>query len=76
VRALGLDVCLGNDLGGEMKPFAEVVETFWGQSVVVPLPGELGLDIATGIEGLESLDDLLESLDWVFCSVFVELIHT
>jgi hypothetical protein len=65
VRSLGLDVCLGNDLGGEVEPFAEVVETFWGQGVVVPLPRELSFDIAAGVKGLESLDDLREWLDTV-----------
>jgi hypothetical protein len=62
VRTLGLDVCLGNNLGWEVKPFTEVVETFWGQGVVVPLPRKLGFDIAAGVEGLESLDDLVELL--------------
>jgi hypothetical protein len=38
VGALGLDVCLRHDLGGKVEPFAEVVESFWGQGVVVPLP--------------------------------------
>lgn len=46
-----------NDLGGQVKPFPEVVETLGGQGVVVVLPGELGLDIAAGVEGLGSLDD-------------------
>jgi hypothetical protein len=59
VRTLGLDVRLGNDLGGEVEPFTEVVETFGGQGVVVPLPRELGLDVAAGVEGLEGLDYLL-----------------
>lgn len=36
VRALGLDVCLRNDLGWKVEPFTKVVETFWGQGVVVP----------------------------------------
>lgn len=57
VGALLLDVGSGNDLGGEVKPFAEVVETLGGQSVVVVLPRELGLDIAAGGERLASLDD-------------------
>jgi len=56
VRTLGLDVCLGNDLGREVEPFPEVVETFRGQGVIIPLPGELGLDIAARVEGLEGLD--------------------
>lgn len=57
MRALLLDVGGGNNLGGEVKPFAEVVETLGGQGVVVVLPRELGLDIAAGGEGLASLDD-------------------
>lgn len=55
--ALLLDVGGRNDLSGEVKPLAEVVETLGGQGVVVVLPGELGLDIAAGGEGLASLDD-------------------
>jgi len=38
VRALLLDVCSGHDFGGEVEPFAEVVETLRGEGVVVPLP--------------------------------------
>lgn len=40
-----------------MQPFAEVVETLGGQGVVVVLPRELSLDIASGVEGLARLDD-------------------
>jgi len=47
----------GNDLSGEVKPFAEVVETLGGQGVVVVLPRELGLDIAARVERLQSLDN-------------------
>ncbi len=57
VGALLLDVRGGNNLGGEVKPFAEVVETLGGQGVVVVLPRELGLDIAARGEGLASLDN-------------------
>lgn len=57
VGALLLDVRRGNNLGGEVQPLAEVVETLGGQGVVVVLPGELGLDIAAGGERLASLDD-------------------
>lgn len=60
--ALLLDVGLGDDLGGEVEPLAEVVETFGGQGVVVPLPGELGLEVAAGGQGLAGLDDLLFGL--------------
>lgn len=58
MAALLLDVCCRHDLSWQVKPFAEVVETLGRQSVVVVLPGELGLDIAARGEGLESLDDL------------------
>ena len=57
MRALLLDVRSGDNLGGEVKPFAEVVEPLGGQGVVVVLPRELGLDIAAGVERLERLDD-------------------
>lgn len=46
-----------NDLSGKVEPFAEVVEAFGGQGVVVVLPRELSLDIAAGVERLASLDD-------------------
>lgn len=55
--ALLLDVGGRNNLGGEVKPFAEVVETLGGQGVVVVLPRELSLDIAAGSQRLASLDD-------------------
>ena len=57
VRSLLLDVGGRNNLGGQVQPFAEVVETLGGQGVVVVLPGELGLDIAPGVQGLARLDD-------------------
>lgn len=53
-----LDVSCGNNLSWQMEPLAQVVESLWGQGVVVVLPRELSLDIAAGSEGLESLDDL------------------
>lgn len=56
--ALLLDVGLRNDLSREVEPLAEVVETLGGEGVVVPLPGELGLEVAAGGQGLASLDDL------------------
>jgi hypothetical protein len=58
VGALLLDMGGGYNFGRKMEPFAEVIKTLWGQSVIVPLPGELGLDVATGSQGLASLDDL------------------
>ena len=57
MRSLLLDVGGRDNLSGEVKPFAEVVETLRGQGVVVPLPGELGLDVAAGGERLARLDD-------------------
>jgi hypothetical protein len=54
-----LDVRSGHDLGGNVEPFAEVVEAFGGKSVVVPLPGELGFEVATRGQGLACFDDLL-----------------
>jgi len=57
MRPLLLDVGSGNDLGGEVEPLPEVVETLGGEGVVVVLPRELGLDVAARGQGLESLDD-------------------
>lgn len=57
MRSLLLNVGSGNDLSGEVKPFAKVVETLGGQGVVVVLPRELGLDIAARVERLQSLDN-------------------
>jgi hypothetical protein len=37
-RTLLLDVGLGHDLGGQVEPLAEVVETLRGEGVVVVLP--------------------------------------
>lgn len=42
VRALLLDMRSRHDLGGEVQPFAQVVEALGREGVVVPLPGELG----------------------------------
>lgn len=57
MRSLLLNVGGRNDLSGKVEPFAEVVEAFGGQGVVVVLPRELSLDIAAGVERLASLDD-------------------
>lgn len=57
--ALLLNVGLRNDLSRKVQPLAKVVETLGGEGVVVPLPGELGLEVAAGGQGLASLDDLL-----------------
>jgi len=48
VGSLLLDVRCGHDLGGNVEPFAEVVEAFRCEGVVVPLPGELGFEVAAG----------------------------
>lgn len=56
--SLLLDVGGGDDLGGEVQPLAKVVETLGGKGVVVVLPGELGLDVAAGGQGLQGLDDV------------------
>jgi hypothetical protein len=58
MRPLLLDVGSGNDLGGEVEPLPEVVETLGGEGVVVVLPRELGLDVAARGQGLERLDDI------------------
>lgn len=57
MRSLLLDVCGRDDLGGEVEPFTEVVETLGGEGVVVVLPRELGLDVSARVQGLEGLDD-------------------
>jgi hypothetical protein len=57
MRLLLLNVRGGDNLGGKVKPLAEIVETLGGQGVVVPLPRELSLDIAARVERLKSLDD-------------------
>jgi hypothetical protein len=53
-----LDVSRGDNLSGKVEPFAEVVETFRSESIVVILPRELGLDIATGGKRLAGLDNV------------------
>lgn len=58
VAALLLDVGLRNDLSREVEPLAQVVETLWGEGVVVVLPGELGLEVAAGGQRLAGLDDV------------------
>ena len=56
--ALLLDVGSWDNLGWEMEPLAQVVETLWGEGVVVVLPRELGLDVTTGGKRLAGLDDV------------------
>jgi hypothetical protein len=57
VRPLLLDVGGRDNLGGEVQPLPEVVETLGGQGVVVVLPRELGLDVAARGQRLARLDD-------------------
>lgn len=57
-RSGGLHVGLRNDLRREVEELSEVGETLVGEGVVVPLPRELGLDVALGGQGLHGLDDL------------------
>lgn len=52
-----LDVGSRDNLGGQVKPLPEVVETLGGEGVVVVLPRELRLDVAARGQGLASLDD-------------------
>jgi hypothetical protein len=50
-RSMGsllLDVGSWDNLSGKVKPLAEVIESLWGEGVIVVLPGELSLDITTG----------------------------
>jgi hypothetical protein len=58
VRSLLLDVRSRDNLGGEVEPFTEVVEAFRSESVVIVLPWELSLDIATGCKRLAGLDNV------------------
>jgi hypothetical protein len=58
VRSLLLDVSRGDNLSGKVEPFAEVVETFRCESIVVILPRELGLDVTTGGKRLAGLDNV------------------
>ena len=44
-----------DDLSREMEPLAEIVEPFRSESVVVPLPGKLGFEVAARGEGLAGL---------------------
>ena len=59
MRALLLDVSRRHDLSWQVKPFAQVFESFGRQGVVVILPGESGLEVAAGGEGLAGFDDLI-----------------
>jgi hypothetical protein len=48
VGSLLLDVGSRNDLSGKVEPFTEVIETLRSEGVVVVLPRELSLNVATG----------------------------
>ena len=58
MAALLLDVRLRHNLGRQVQPLAQVVETLRGEGVVVPLPGELGLEEAARGERLAGLHDV------------------
>lgn len=58
MAGLLLDVSSWDNLSWEVEPFAEIVNSGIGQGVVVVLPGKLSLDISSGVEGLEGLDDI------------------
>lgn len=58
MRTLLLDMRRRYDLGGQMEPLTKVVETFRGEGVIVPLPGELRLEEIARGEGLAGFDDL------------------
>lgn len=58
MAALLLDVCSRDNFSWEVEPLAEVRKALFGQSVVVILPAELGLDVAARGERLACLDDL------------------
>jgi hypothetical protein len=73
VRALLLDVGRRDNLSWQVKPFAEVVETFGGQGVVVVLPRELGLEVTARGERLASLDDLFTFCQYSFPRVRLEI---
>lgn len=57
-RANGLAMRLWDDFCRKVEPFAEVLESLGGKSVIVPLPREPRLDVTARIEGLEHLDHL------------------
>lgn len=58
MRSLLLNVRGWHNFSWKMEPLAEVVQTLWGEGVVVVLPRELSLDIASGGERLASLHDI------------------
>ena len=46
-----------------MKPFAKIVESFRSQGVVVPLPGELSLEVTARGQRLTCFNDLQEEVN-------------
>lgn len=57
VRPLLLDVCGRNDLGGEMEPLPEVVQTLRGERIVKVAPRVPGLDVASAVQRLHCFYD-------------------
>lgn len=51
-------VSLRDNTRGKVKPLAEVLNTLVGEGVVVVLPRELGLDVASRGQRLHGLDDV------------------
>ena len=49
-------MCLRHNLCRQVQPFTEIRQSFVGQGVVIPLPGELGLDESFRGEGLHRFD--------------------
>ena len=44
------------------RDLPEVIQPFRGQSIIIPLPRELSLQIATGGKGLACFDDLKDQI--------------
>jgi hypothetical protein len=51
-------VSSGDNTAGKTQPVSEVLNTRVGESVVVVLPRESGLNVALGGQRLKSLDDV------------------
>lgn len=45
-------------IGSRNAPFTEILNALGGEDIVIPLPGELCLDVSLGGQTLKSLDDL------------------
>jgi hypothetical protein len=58
MRTLLLDMSSRHNLGRQMEPFTEVVESLGGQRVVVPLPGEPRLEVPSRGQRLAGFDDV------------------